>query len=74
MVFVRIRCVIKVQKWDINIFGNLVMEVAVSFETSVFLSEYTTSYPRSQWSSLLWGATYTARIAKTQLNLVVARL
>jgi len=48
LVFLRIRCVIKVQKLDINMFGNLVMEVAVSFETYIFLSEYTTSYPRSQ--------------------------
>ena len=69
LVFIRIRCIIKVQKWDINMFGNLVMEVAVSFETSVFLSDYTTSYPRSQRSSLLWGAAYTAGIAKTQPNL-----
>jgi len=68
LVFVRIHCVIKVQKWDINMFEYLVMDVEVSFETSVFLSDDTTSHPRSQWSSLLWAAVYTADIAKTQLN------
>jgi len=74
LVYIRIRCVIKAQKWDINMFGNLALKVAVSFETFVFLTDYTTSYPRSQCSSLLWEAAYTAGIAKTQLNLVVARL
>ena len=48
LVFIRICCVMRVQKWDINMFGNLVTEIAGSFETSLFLSDYTTSQPRSQ--------------------------
>jgi hypothetical protein len=73
LVFIRIRYVIKVCKWEINMFGNLVMVIAGFCEMSVYFYHTTRRHEQEVNYLHCYGELPNYMHSKTQLNLACSR-